>query len=119
MTAKTILVQMHHKIQTFEHINKRLVLVTQDCLLHYMTREFTFGHLKNPAVIGDSMHLHAYMLEYQKSNRYKLMLSERLSTDADGIAACLGLQAEGRVYLEEIVGILQHKIGADTVFRPI
>lgn len=32
MTAKTTLVQMHHKIQTFEHVNKRLVLVTQDGL---------------------------------------------------------------------------------------
>ena len=27
MTAKTILVQMHHKIQTFEHVHKKLVLV--------------------------------------------------------------------------------------------
>lgn len=27
MTAKTILVQMHHKVKTFEHINKKLVLV--------------------------------------------------------------------------------------------
>jgi hypothetical protein len=44
MTAKTILVQMHHKIKTFEHVNKRLVLVTQDKLLGYMTKEFNFGH---------------------------------------------------------------------------
>lgn len=27
MTAKTILVQLHHKIETFEHLNKHLVLV--------------------------------------------------------------------------------------------
>jgi hypothetical protein len=47
MTAKTILVQMHHKIQTFEHVNKKLVLVTQDKLLAYMTKEFDFGHLSN------------------------------------------------------------------------
>ena len=40
MTAKTILVQMHHKVQTFEHVNKKLVLVVQDCLLDYMKREF-------------------------------------------------------------------------------
>ena len=33
MTAKTILVQMHHKSQTFEHLNKKLVLVVQDVLL--------------------------------------------------------------------------------------
>ena len=63
MTAKTILVQMHHKIQTFEHVSKRLVLVTQDRLLEYMAREFNFGHLKNPALTGHSMHLHAYKVE--------------------------------------------------------
>jgi len=27
MTAKTILVQMHHKVDTLEHISKKLVLV--------------------------------------------------------------------------------------------
>jgi hypothetical protein len=32
MTAKTILVQLHHKIQTFEHVGKHLVLVHQDHL---------------------------------------------------------------------------------------
>jgi hypothetical protein len=49
MTAKTILVQLHHKIQTFEGVNKHLVLVVQDRLLDYMGREFSFGHL-NEAV---------------------------------------------------------------------
>jgi hypothetical protein len=34
MTAKTILVQLNHKIATFEHLSKRLVLVLQDCLLN-------------------------------------------------------------------------------------
>jgi hypothetical protein len=38
MTAKTILVQLHHKIDTFESINKHLVLVVQDHLLNYMKR---------------------------------------------------------------------------------
>lgn len=36
MTAKTILVQLHHKINTFESLNKHLVLVSQDCLLDYI-----------------------------------------------------------------------------------
>ncbi len=116
MTAKTILVQMHHKIQTFEHVNKKLVLVTQDRLLEYMTHEFNFGHLKNPAAIGDSMHLHAYKMERQKGKSYKLVLKSRLSTDAEGIATCLGLQAEARVELEEIIRALQAKIGPATLF---
>jgi hypothetical protein len=36
MTAKTTLVQLHHKIGTVEHLSKKLVLVVQDHLLAYM-----------------------------------------------------------------------------------
>lgn len=36
MTAKTILVQLHHKVETFEHVSKRLVCVLQDHLLEYI-----------------------------------------------------------------------------------
>ena len=119
MTAKTILVQMHHKIQTFEHVNKRLVLIMQDRLLEYMAREFNFDHLKNPAVIGDSMHLHAYKMEPQEDKSYQLILKSRLSTDAEGIATCLGLKAEARVELGEIIRALQKKISPATLFTPV
>ena len=37
MTAKTILVQMHHKVQTFEHVHKKLVLVVQDLSLIHIS----------------------------------------------------------------------------------
>ncbi|WP_366145471.1 NotI family restriction endonuclease [Methylovulum sp.] len=119
MTAKTILVQMHHKIHTFEHVNKKLVLVVQDKLLNYMSREFQFDHLRNPASIGDSMHLHAYRLDMQTDNSYKLTMQSRLSTDADGIGLCLGLQAEARIELEQIIQALQTKISASTLFVPV
>lgn len=119
MTAKTILVQMHHKVQTFEHVNRKLVLVTQDRLLAYMSREFNFGHLSNPAKLGDSMHLHAYSLEKQPDKNYLLSLAQRMSTDADGIATCLGLQAEAKVELEQIVKALEAKMSAATLFAPV
>lgn len=119
MTAKTILVQMHHKIQTFEHINKKLVLVTQDKLLTYMTREFNFGHLSKPPRLGDSMHFHAYRMAAQRDRSYKLALDARSSTDAAGIASCLGLMAEARVELEEIIKALQNKISPATLFTPV
>lgn len=119
MTAKTTLVQMHHKIQTFEHVNKRLVLVTQDRLLHYMMREFRFDHLANPSMSGDSMHFHAYAMEDSQSDLYRLVLAERFSTDADGIATCLGLQASRRVRLEEIFTLLERRIGTSTAFMPV
>lgn len=119
MTAKTILVQMHHKIDTFEHVNKKLVLVVQDTLLEYMSREFNFSHLSNPAVLGDSMHFHAYRITRQSDGSFKLIMQSRLSTDADGIATCLGLQAEARVELDQILEVLQVKISPATRFVPV
>ncbi len=119
MTAKTILMQMHHKVQTFEHVHKKLVLVIQDRLLAYMSREFKFDHLRNPAAMGDSLHLHAYSLARQGEAANRLALAARLSTDADGIAVCLGQQAEARVELQHIVLSLQAKMSAATRFRPV
>ncbi len=119
MTAKTILVQMHHKIQTFEHVHKKLVLVVQDKLLAYMSREFNFAHLRNPAGIGDSMHLHPYRMEKQSDKSFKLVMQSRLSTDAEGIGKCLGLQAEPRVELEVIVKALEAKLSPNTLFVPV
>jgi hypothetical protein len=119
MTAKTTLVQMHHKVKTFEHVSKKLVLVVQDELLGYMTRAFTFDHLRNPAVIGDSMHIHAYRMEKQPDKALRLVLRSRLSTDAEGIATCLGLQAEARVELVQIVSALEAKLSPSTLFVPV
>lgn len=115
MTAKTILVQLHHKIETFENINKHLVVVVQDHLMEYMKGEFSFGHL-NAARLGDSMHMHSYTLKENPST-YRLDLSERRSTDAKGISACLGLQADPIVALEDIIVVLESKISDDTVLR--
>lgn len=118
MTAKTTLVQMHHKIQTFEHVNKKLVLVIQDKLLVYMARQFNFGHVKNPAVIGDSMHLHVYRMDQQANGSFKPTMQSRLSTDTEGIGICLGLQAEARIELAQILQALQAKLSPATLFVP-
>lgn len=119
MTAKTILVQMHHKAQTFEHVNKKLVLVIQDKFLNYMSREFQFDHLRNPAGIGDSIHIHSYSMNIQHDRSYKIALESRIGTDADGIARCLGLQAEARVELDQIISVLESKISPSTIFVPV
>jgi hypothetical protein len=107
---------LHHKVQTFEAINKHLVLVIQDFLLEYLRKEFQFSHLKD-ARMGDPMHLHAYSMAVQKSLSYRLALTSRLSTDSDGIAVCLGLQAETKVELGKIIEKIESKISKDTLFR--
>jgi len=108
MTAKTILVQLHHKIETFEGINKHLLLVVQDCLLDYMRKEFNFNHLQ-PARLGDPMHIHSYALSAAATG-LRLELQERLSTDTAGISACLGLQVSPNVEVEQIIKLLESKI---------
>jgi len=115
MTAKTTLVQLHHKIETFEHISKHLVLVIQDNFFAYMRKEFSFAHLHNPALIGDPMHIHGYRLVERKAD-YRLVLQERFSTDTAGIATCLGLQASAKVELAVIVAAIEKKLSDRTVF---
>lgn len=110
MTAKTILVQLHHKIQTFEALNKHLVLVVQDCLLAYMQQEFDFAHLSQNAKIGDAMHFHAYKLNPNPDHSFSISLNERFSTNADGIAKCLGSKAEASIALDVILQTLELKI---------
>lgn len=114
MTAKTILVQLHHKIQTFQSINKHLVLIVQDPLLQYIQREFSFAHVHEPSRLGDSMQFHSYRLLQNKSD-YKIKLEHRYSTDSNGISKLLGLNADANIGLEEIVSILEAKISDATM----
>jgi hypothetical protein len=115
MTAKTTLIQLHHKVQTFEHINKHLVLVIQDYFLEYLKREFQFSHLHS-SLVGDPMHIHSYALKASDDGNLKIELNTRLSTDANGIAICLGLQAEAKVEVKDIIAQLEAKISKQTLF---
>lgn len=118
MTAKTTLVQLHHKLSTFEHLNKHFVLVLQDHLLDYMERDFDFSAMNEPPRAGDSMQIHAYK---HQINGYDttIKLSRRLSADIEGVAKSLGLRAEAKVELEIIVGRLEKRISGLTRFTPI
>lgn len=115
MTAKTILIQLHHKIQTFEAVNKHLTLVVQDFLLEYLQRQFRFSHIKD-ARRGDPMQIHAYRMDQKEGGPYSLQLVSRKSTDSKGIAASLGLQADANVELEQIVRQIEAKVSRQTLF---
>lgn len=117
MSAKTILVQLLHKVTTFEHLQKNLILVLQDDLLAYMESEFSFGHLSSPALSAEALHFHSYeMLDAGMS--LSLQLKRRLSTDQPGMAQALGLQAEARVELENILAELKNKLPQATQLNP-
>ena len=113
MTAKTALVQLHHEVETFEGINKHLVLVLQDHLLAYMRREFQFEHV-DKARLGDPMHVHSYKLAQADAGVFRISLDSRHSTDSSGIATSLGLSVSPKVELQEIIAILEGKISKET-----
>ncbi len=115
MTAKTILVQLHHKVRTFENLNRCLVVVIQDKLLDYMKKEFRFGHLSR-ARNADPMHFHSYNLS-RKVDGHRITLAERYSTDTEGIAVCLGLKAQAKMGFAEIVAVIESKISEATRFN--
>ena len=108
MTAKTILIQMHHKSETFEYLNKHLVLIIQKPFFDYINREFSFSHIQG-ARIGDPVHIHAYDFK-ETADRLKLSLDTRISTDSVGIAKSLGLNAQPKVELEELIATLEQKL---------
>jgi hypothetical protein len=108
MTAKTALSQLHHKVTTFDHLGKRFVLVLQDDLLEYLRGEYAFDHVKGQRD-GDPMQFHVYELR-KEAGGYRLNLKERLSTDVTGTAKCLGLKAEMRVDLQNMLGALEAKL---------
>jgi hypothetical protein len=118
MTAKTILIQLHHKVETFESINKHLVLVIQDYFLDYIKRQFKFDRLNSPR-IGDPMHIHSYSLSQSEDLSFRLRFKDRFSTDSIGIAHALGLQANPKVELQEIIRLLETKISNSTIFSPL
>lgn len=115
MTAKTILIQLHHKVRTFEHLDRHLVLIVQDQLLNYIKKEFAFNHISKHPLLGDTMHFHSYRLKANEG-QLKLFLNERYSTDSNGIAQLLGLNADANLEFEEIAKMLESKISDKTIF---
>ncbi len=112
MTTKTTLFQIHHKLLTFEHINKRLVLVIQDKLFDYMSEQFNFDHFHTPPEDNDSFRIHTYRMEIGTQQEFRLALQSRLGTDAIGVAQCLGLRADARIELSTITQALTARLPA-------
>ncbi len=108
MTAKTILVQMHHKALTFESMNKHLVLIVQEPLMRYMERAFDFSHVSQ-ALIGNAVHFHSYALT-NAGAALSLSLVSRKSTDSAGVGKCLGLKSDSTIELKELIGVLESRL---------
>lgn len=119
MTAKTILMQLHHKLLTFESVGKKLVLVIQQPLMEYMESNFSFGHLSSPASLNDSLHFHPYHLSLDSYPGSSLKLAQRHSTNDAGMVVALGLQADAHVDLAIMNEWIGPRITDNTRFNPL
>lgn len=108
MTLKTILLQIHHKCETFERMNKHLVLVIQTPLYEHMINSFNFDGM-DKVKSSDCVFIHIYNLK-EKEKRLFLSLDKQISLDAYEISSCLRLKEEKTIYKEDILDNLKSKL---------
>lgn len=108
MSAKTILVQMHHKAAAFEALGKKLVLVVQNRFFDYMAREFQTDRL-HAADSKDSAHFHIYDAVLLGS-QLRIVLSERKSTDVLGVERMLSSGQVPEILEEDVINRIKAKM---------
>jgi hypothetical protein len=108
MSAKTILIQMHHKAESFEVLGKKLVLALQRQFYDYISRAFQTTHIRE-ARMEDSVHFHVYHC-VELNRQFRLTLSERKSTHVLGIERMLKLGKGAGISEEEVIQRIKAKL---------
>lgn len=116
MTAKTILVQMHHKAETLELLDKKLILVIQDVFFRYIVGEFSTTSLRD-SELSDSVQIHVYSMFQALDGSFSLELSSRHSTNSVGVEAMLGLRQSAQMSEQELLANLQAKLSDATLLQ--
>ena len=73
-----------------------------------MKSDFNFDGIEGVR-LGDPIHIHSYDLT-GGGGKLNLSLCNRVSTDSAGIASCLGLNAESKVELQDLIKLLEPKL---------
>lgn len=116
MTAKTILVQMHHKVTSLELLGKKLVLIIQDTFRDYIMREFQTSSLHD-AETADSAHFHAYSVTQTEGGTLSMDLATRQSTTTIGIEQILGMRQSASIPEAELIARLRARISDATLLQ--
>lgn len=103
-TSKTILVQMLHKAETFEHVNGRLVLAVQRPLWDTMKDSFRLGDIDTQAHdAAHTVHFFIYDLEDAGAgNGYQLGNLVKRSATVAQLRAAMDAQRDARVELSAL-----------------
>lgn len=113
MTAKTTLMQIHHKANTFNRLGKKLVLIVQKPFLEYMQSQFDFSCFRD-AEDSDPIHIHSYVLN-QEGSHYRIRMDDCISTDLEGMTRCLAPYSEESMDPEEFANRLISKASSETL----
>jgi hypothetical protein len=108
MSAKTILIQMHHKAKSFENLGKKLVLVLQQQFWDYVSRQFQTTHIRETRV-EDSGHFHIYTC-IELDGKFRLVLLDLKSTSASGIERMLSLGKGMDISEQEVIQRIKAKL---------
>ena len=107
-TLKKILVQLHRKGETFEKLNKRLVLVVQKPLYKRMKRILQSESVEGVR-IDDPIQIHSYDFAETESGT-RLKWDDRISATSDDIARCLKLSEQNKQSLDELLSFVKREL---------
>lgn len=110
--AKRSLVQLLHKVHTFEQLHKKIVMVVQTEFFQYLSTEFTTTHLSTNNLDRLPAHFHVYEVG---SHHH---LSCRYATNSEGIQRLLNLGRSASVTEREIVNQIQSKLERSVSLAP-
>jgi hypothetical protein len=113
MSAKTILIQLHHKGTFFQEHGKKLILVIQKEFYDYLSREFDTSKL-HKAKDKDSIQFHIYDCKL-KHEAYDFSLLSRKSTDVNGIEYMLKLGKNSEILESKVLEKIQTKLSTSSV----
>jgi hypothetical protein len=108
MSAKTILMQLHHEGPSFEALGKKLLLVAQDAFFDYIRREFRATQV-HPAAAHDAVHVHTYNCVLLNRG-LQVVLDARWSTGVRGVEEMLSLGRSPKVSEEEIIRRIEARL---------
>ena len=114
MTAKTILMQLLHKLGTFQSARRHLVCVLQLQLFEYFESNFVFSHIQSDDE-AQPLHFHSYQYTPGPTTEPTIRLAKRSSTDEEGLALGLGLKASADSNISTMLEGLSGRLSESTL----
>ena len=117
MSSKTILVQILHKAEQLNKLQKKTILIIQDYFYKHLLSTYNIKENFKSQKIKDPIHIHSYKLVKNKGD-YKIKLDKQVSTDLIGMHKAI--KGKGTQVLEKksIIDAMEKRIG-DGVFHKI